>query len=191
MSGEPGVEGRRTLAAGGLAVEFRRLADRWTHAILVDGLPLAAATEVDGPDETRVVSPTYQEIQLQGDDTALLMGQSGPHHFSAVFRLIETQGGVTLDIDVADRCRRPVAFLAATYLVERTSSELVDAGPSAIEWSTDSGRLRLEAGGSGRVGLAEAGRRATRAQAEGVVIEGSHTHRLTYRWVKGFTPVSR
>lgn len=182
MSGPPAGGDNMTLSAGGLAVAFRRLDDRWTHAILVDSAPIAAATEVDAAEPSRVVSPTYQEVRLHGTDSALLMGQAGPHHFSAVFRLVGTAGGATLEVDVADRCRRPVEFLAATYLVERTSSDLIDAGPMAIEWGVDRGQLRLEAAGAGRVGLAEAGRRATRAQAEGVVSPASHTHRLAYRW---------
>ncbi len=73
----------------------------------------------------RVVSPAYQQLQFQEDGRAvqaLLVGQSGPHHFSAVFaveeRDVSTAGRPRSTVDVADRCRGPVEALASTYTVD-------------------------------------------------------------------------
>ncbi len=83
--------------------------------------PSRSATDLE--EHTRVVSPTYQQIHLEQDKAkgvvrAFLVGQSGPHHFSAAFEVAERPHGAVIDVDVADRCRAPVEYLAATYAVE-------------------------------------------------------------------------
>ena len=113
---------------------------------------------------------------------ALLVGLSGSHHFSAVFELEEHEGGAVLDVDVADRCRAPIEALACTYWVDARSGDLLGAGPSGIQWSLASGRLDFEASEPGSVQLSEAGRRATRVQANASLVPGAYTHRCLYRW---------
>ncbi len=106
-------------------------------------MPLSIEGDPERDDPTRVISPAYQQLQFQTDGPkiiqALLVGQSGPHHFSAVFAMEEAGkpdhvlwpdgafGGIYIGIDVADRCREPVDALASTYNVAATSSNLVGA----------------------------------------------------------------
>ncbi len=88
------------------------------------------ATDLE--EHNRVVSPAYQQIHLEQDKAkgvvrAFLVGQSGPHHFSAAFEVAERPHGAVIDVDVADRCRAPVEYLAATYAIE----------PSPGVWSSE------------------------------------------------------
>jgi hypothetical protein len=188
------AEHRGVLSAPGLRLSFSRVGDRWTHVLEVgdgDGA-LAVASAVEGDpdrdDPARVVSPSYQEIRphaFDGGVRALLTGQSSPHHFSAVVTARRDGEGVAVEFDVADRCRRPVAALAGTYLVRLGSGALVDASPGRIVWGGDvlgSGRLEFSAEGPGSVSLGEAGRRAARVQAIALVVPITFTHRFVYRW---------
>ena len=101
--------------------------NHWRHEIISGGATASiprivpVGPLVDEFDHGRVVNPTYQQIHLdrdrQGGVRAMLVGQSGPHHFSAVFLVTESEGGATIDVDVADRCLAPTHALAATYEV--------------------------------------------------------------------------
>ncbi len=182
------------LVASPIRFAFRWDGRRWTHELGAGGRTLASSVEWDPErdDPTRVVSPAYQQLSQQvGPSGAqvLLVGQWGPHHCSAVFTLIEGLTGVVVEADVAVRTRAPLHAMASTYLVHLTSSDLAAAGPSAIQWNIDSmpsGVLRFESAGPVegpmRVGLAEAGRRATRVQASAEVDASQATQRLQYRW---------
>jgi hypothetical protein len=115
----------------------------------------------------------------------MLIGQSGSHHYSAVFAA--TRGGdeARLHVELADRCRTPVVSLAATYLVELDSGHLVDAGPGTATWSGGSlggGRLVFLTDPPAGVALAEAGRRGARVQALAKIEADTATHRLGYHW---------
>jgi len=191
----------RSIVAGGLRLAFRWTGDRWEHALERrqpgEARPLVVARTIEGDpdrdDPARVVSPTYQQLEFQGDGAtrqALLVGQSGPHHFSAVFAVEEVPRDdrpgasrvIIIRVDVADRCRTPVEALACTYLVDAVSDDLVDAGPSLIAWDLGPDRLTFAATEPARVALAEGGRRATQVQALAGPAPGSSTRRCLYSW---------
>jgi hypothetical protein len=181
-----------TVDAPPLRLTFRWDGRRWSHALDVGGRVVASSVEFeperDDPD--RPVSPAYQQLTGQeepGVARALLVGQWGPHHGSAVFSASDGPEGVVVEADVAVRSRTPLQSLAATYLAGFTSGDLADADPGGVVWDlagTCSGRLRFEPGGpSCRVSLAEAGRAATRVQASAELAPGAANQRLLYRWV--------
>jgi hypothetical protein len=191
------AEDRRTIAALGLRLTFFRVGERWSHSlevgegtgpILADGLAEVVESDPDRDDRSRVVSPTYQDVQehpLPGGIRLLLTGQSTPHHFSAVVTARRDAAGVTIEFDVADRCREPVTTLGAMYLVRLGSSELIDAGTDRVAWEGETlgaGRLQFAADDPASVSLAEAGRRAARVQALARIVPTERTQRLLYRW---------
>lgn len=171
-------------------LEFRWTGDRWGHALHAGGMDLARALEgdTDRDDPDRVVSPAYQQLHWQrGEDgfQAMLLGQSGRHHFSAVFTARMLPVGVEVAVDVADRCRAGVRALAATYEVLLVSGNLIEADPAIIIWESaagPNGRLSFVATEPTRIGMAEAGRRAIRVQANAQIVAGIHTQRLQYHW---------
>src|SRR5262249_12472304 len=135
---------RAALQGPDFGVEFRRLGDRWTHAIggHEPGCALAQSASAPAGSEgpSRIVSPPYQGAQLHGPDAGsarcvLLTGLFFKHHCSAAVTLAgdpARRGRVLLDIDVADRCRSQVESLAATYLVGFDSGALAAADPERI-----------------------------------------------------------
>jgi hypothetical protein len=190
-------EDRQTILTPGLRLTFLRVGERWSHALAVGAgdqrLLAGIAATVEGEpardNPARVISPAYQDVQPhfnEGEVCALLTGQSIPHHFSAVVTARRVGPSVEIAVDIADRCRAPVEVLAATYLVQLGSSDLIDAGTDCIVWGGDAlGRGRLEfttSGGVGSVALAEAGRRATRVQALARLDPTTYTQRLFYSW---------
>jgi hypothetical protein len=201
------VEGdRRMIEVGPFRLAFTWAGDRWVHSLEHRGRGesshrvLALSVEGDSTfnDPTLVVSPTYQDLQFQADGPtmqALLVGQSGLHHFSAVFSVEdqaqETPPGwpyeqrpcdVMIKVDVADRCRVPVEELAATYTIDARSDELAHAHTSFVAWDFGPNRLVFEAIDPAKVSLAEAGRRATRVQARAGAEKGTATRRFLYEW---------
>ena len=190
------AEDRRAILAPGVRLTFLRDGDRWTHALevgkgparVVGGIAQAVEGDPARDDPSRVVSPAYQDIQPHasgGDIQALLMGQATPHYFSAVVTARREGRGVSIKVDVADRCREPVAALAATYLVRLGSGALIDASADRIIWgggALGGGRLELSAEGPATVALAEAGRQASRVQALAGILSSTFTQRLVYRW---------
>ena len=180
----------RAIVARTLRLAFRWTGDRWAHALELPGgdpLPIVRSLEGD-PDRdhsARVVSPAYQQLEFQERGAtwqALLVGQSGPHHFSAVFELTEAADAVEVAVDVADRCRAPIEALACTYLIEALSGDLIDAGPTGVAWSLATGRLDFRTTDPAHTQLAEAGRRASRVQANFALLPGVQTHRGAYQW---------
>ena len=207
-------EDRQAIVAPGLRLTFRRTGHRWAHALAIgvddgegegdgegeprrfDGIAATVEGEPSRDNPARVVSPAYQDVQphfADGHVCALLTGQSTPHHFSAVVTARCVGPDVSIAVDVADRCREPVEVLAATYLVQLGSSDLIDAGPERVVWGGDAlGQGRLEfttTGGVDSVALSEAGRRATRVQAIARLVPSTHTRRLFYCW--RWTPAVR
>jgi hypothetical protein len=183
-------------------IRFNRAGDRWTHALWFGSsdhepteIVSAMESQADRDDPGRIVSPVYQELHRhepaynQTDGICLLLtGNFFQHHFSAVislFRDPDSRHHAILDFDVADRCRRPVLSLAATYLVRRGSSDLAEADHHGIAWNPSTivpGRLAVECISAGTLALAEAGRLATRVQALATLDPALFTHRLRYRW---------
>jgi hypothetical protein len=198
MSRAVRFEDRQFRVAPGLRLEFHKAGERWTHQLSLGAgadepphLALLAATVESDPerdDPARVVSPVYQDLQdhpAPEGERALLTGQSTPHHFSAVVTVGRGGPIAVVSFDIADRCRAPIAVLAATYLVPLGSSALESAGPEGILWGGAAlglGRLEFKAGGGGTVALAEAGRQAVRVQALARLDPTTHTQRLLYSW---------
>ena len=200
---------RRVIQGAGVRLTFARQSDCWTHHLSFAGrspeparktlpdLISAVETDLDRDDPSRVVSPVYQEFhhhELAGDPASglcvLLTGHLFQHHFSAAVRVFldpdDPSSGI-LEIDIADRCRSPVQSLAATYLVRLGSGALADANSETIVWR---GSPEMEPGFEldfhcdppSTLGLAEAGRIATRVQAVAALTPGAFTHRLRYCW---------
>jgi hypothetical protein len=165
--------------------------DRWTHGLYLAPLgKIAQAVEGDAgrDDPARVVSPVYQDFQnhpLEAGVCTLLTGQATPHHFSAVVTARRDGPTYALEFDIADRCRAPIEFLGATYVVALGSSDLLEFNHARIVWGGDrlgNGRLEFTTGGVDDVALAEAGRQATRVQALARLVPSTYTQRLFYSW---------
>ncbi len=162
----------RSIVTPELRLRFSRLGDRWTHAIDIRPGPWLLLSEAvewvsAAEDPTRVVSPTYQELHLQKDGAAalaLLVGQAGPHHFSASVRVThrvrphrkphdhgKEYSESLAEFDVADRCRTEVRALESSYLVykppvvtylgDASDIEAAESGAPAwrsrLVWETD------------------------------------------------------
>ena len=183
----------------GMRIAFARTGDRWTHALAIPdeegGFEFARVVESqpDRDDPARIVSPVYQEVQRHESQGAsglclLLTGLWFKHHFSAAVTFatdLSEPGVLTLDFDVADRCRAPIESLAATYRLGLDSGAIADASTDRIVWNlvgARPGRLELLADSSCSLVLAEAGRQALRVQVLASLRPGSFTHRLRYRW---------
>lgn len=194
----------RAIVTPSLRLAFRWAGDRWAHALEAigpgpDPRPILLARTLEGDagsdHPARVLSPAYQQLHWRRVDDraeAMLVGQSGPHHFSAVFSVLEDEHRAVVAVDVADRCRAEVEALACTYTVGATSGDLVEAGPDRIAWDlgrgTDpepgpAGLLTFSATGPARASMAEAGRRAVRVQAVARIDPGQQTHRCLYQWI--------
>ncbi len=195
---------RRVIEAAGFRLVFRWIGDRWTHSLELDQAPsrrpivraLEGDADRDREGPARVVSPAYQQLQFQESGNtlqALLVGQSGPHHFSSVFSVQESEGEVNVEVEVADRCRSEVSALASTYVV--STSAILEATSTRLIWDPDiveggklvfsarePGRLVFSALEPGRVDLREAGPRALHAQVTAKVESAQRTHRWEYSW---------
>ena len=183
----------------GMRIAFARMGDRWTHALTIpdeeSGIELARVVEgqPDRDDPARIVSPVYQEVQRHEPQGAsglclLLTGLWFNHHFSAAVTFAidpSVPEVLTLEFDVADRCRAPIQSLAATYRLGLDSGAIADASPDRITWNLGGarpGRLELLAESPCSLVLAEAGRQALRVQILASLQSGAFTHRLRYRW---------
>jgi hypothetical protein len=114
------------------------LEDRWTHVIDLGPEPWTPAVEAiewrEG--DFSAFGPTYQDLFFQRDGeevVAFAVGQAGPHHFSATFRVsnrirvaAQVAEGFTsrIEIDVADRCLDQWGTLEARYLVRQPPAYL-------------------------------------------------------------------
>lgn len=192
----------RRMVAPTLAIRFRWTGDRWAHDLEigteVQRVRLARSFEEspDQGDPIRVVSPTYQELQVRqdGDNAqALLVGRSGPHHYSAVVHLRVGADGSCAEFEVADRCRSEVQALASTYVIDPVIGERAnddDDHPDVnVIWQCPLGEVRyvrLSVPGpawTARIQLAPARPPAyLRAQAEARLIPGAATQVYRYRW---------
>ena len=148
----------KSIVTPNLRLRFRWTEDRWTHAIEIGPAPwvmLAEAVEWSPTGEDSLVArgAVFQEIHFQehgGDVLALLVGQAGPHHFSASFRVRhETHppygGGDFIcwdsyvEVDLADRCRVEGSGFECHYVVRNPPAEdniVDDNGPTtgSIVW---------------------------------------------------------
>ena len=196
--------GAETIVASCCELRFWWHQDRWKHEVVstaqAESLPRLSAVEAvaDLAEHARVVSPTYQQIHLEEDKgkkvvRAFLVGQSGPHHFSAAFEVEDRPHGAVIDVDVADRCLSPVEYLAATYAIEPSSGTWTTEAPtqadavdvrSAIVLTCEHphSRLIFEADAPARHAVEEAGHGSVRVQALAQLRPSDRTHRFRYRW---------
>jgi hypothetical protein len=199
----------RAIVAPHLRVVFRRAGNRWTHTVDIRGpgpwSTLAEAVEWDPTraDPTRVVSPVFQEVHFQrdGEDAlALLVGQSGSHHFSASFRVLQDLDGAEyprsrVEVDVADRCRSGLTALASTYRVDgAVAGLLLGPGNASYVWEPNCAGsydacLRMLPGVAipARIALTE-GHRGWQAQVEAEIDPTSKTQRFRYEWSHTMLP---
>ncbi len=184
------TEESSAVVAGPIRLTFRYDGHRWSHELSAQGRPLAASFEMESgrDDPALVITPAYQHLTYQEVDRgvqALLVGQWGSNHCSGVFTVHEQDGAVSIEVDVAVRSRGGVEAAGATYLVYRTTGDLREAVPTAVSWDVDGERpalLRIEAGESGALGVAEGGRQACRVQVSRPPTLGSATQRFSYCW---------
>jgi hypothetical protein len=182
-----------SLDATSLRLLFRWDGARWSHRIELEGDAIADSLEFQpGRDDPKQApSPAYQQVSGQaqpGVARALLVGQWGPFHGSAVYSLFEDEGAreVVVESDIAVRGPSSLRSLASTYVVRLRSGDLASASPQGIAWNLRNGlvgQLGFEPlGASCHVSLAEAGRSATRVQVSADLTPGAATQRLLYRW---------
>ena len=185
------------LGSSSLRLMLRWLDDRWSHAFELEGAGIVRAIEPKPDESARFATPVFQQATLSTDGDAdflaLLVGQKGRHHSSATFHIDQPgDGTVAVSVDLAlcaTRLDAAESFsLASIYLVETTSSELVEASDSRIVWSLRgrAGRLTLDATSDDlattTLALTEGGRRATLVQAIARFDPSSLTQRSRYRW---------
>jgi len=182
---------------GALRVIFSRDAGRWSHSLGLEGerpLLLAATLESDAERDPpgQLPSPVYQELlehEPGGNPWRLLLtGCVFDHHFSAVATHGREPGpdaAWLLDFDLADRCRSPISYLAATYTLALDSSAIIEAGSARLVLGSETMgpvELALEAQPPAVLTLGEAGRRMMRVQIAVPAAAGVFTHRLRYRF---------
>ena len=191
-------EGRRSIVTPSLRLTFDWDGDRWSHRLEDNTTPVAfclvrSIEARPGEDDlAQIASPVYQHLAFQRGAAgiqALLVGQAGARHDSAAFTVREGAEGVTIEADVASRCRSSESAPCCAYTVAAAPGDLSDAGPGRIAWEVAApraGRLVLESATPpdppALLTLAESGRRATHVQADAIVVAGAATQRLGYRW---------
>lgn len=188
----------------GLQLLFRPWGDQFEHLLGFDLSNLAGGSMRRGNrDYERVVqsvegvdfpnsredlpqpSPVYQEIahQVDGDNHSfLLIGRHGHHHYSAVFALGSDETTTTLDVDVADRCRRPSHPLTCSYAVR---SNLPEAESSRASWTLEPGghvRIAFETRAGTALTLADHSLGKGLVQAIAPASVDGHTTRCRYVW---------
>src|SRR4051812_43482649 len=147
----------RTIRTARLQLSFCWGIDRWHHEVSVRSgakwLRVAGSSELGpAPDRPgRVSCPAYQQFHYQDGDGrgfALLVGQSGLHHFSASFEVEDGPAASQIRVDVADRVRVDDPWLACTYLAFRTPFAMTVDAPARIAWEIpEAGRLTLSQAG--------------------------------------------
>jgi hypothetical protein len=197
-------EGRRSIVTPSLRLTFHWDGDRWSHRLEDNATPVAFClvrsieAEPGEDDPARIASPVYQHLAFQRGASgvqALLVGQAGARHDSAAFTVREDAEGVIIEADVASRCRSSESAPCCAYVVTAAPGDLREAGSDRIAWEAADprgGRLVLESAPPPNppalLTLAESGRRATHVQADAIVVAGSATQRLGYRWRWAVSP---
>jgi len=185
--------GHEAIITSCLQLRFEWMSDHWKHEIVSTGhcASIPRVWSLEGghalDDPTRVSGPMYQQIDVRRDPSgiarALLVGQAGPHHFSASFTVKEEADGVLIDVEVADRCPEKVEALAVTYLIEASGADLHDfAGPTTLTWNNPDSRLVFAAESPAQVAATEAILGSIRIQALAAIDPLLKTHRFRYSW---------
>ncbi len=147
----------------GLLLVFQFQGNVWTHSLgrISPSNPdqATALLAVEAPPgaapDTMPPSPSFQELHYdpaQQPHQVLLVGKFGPHHYSAVFSINEVtrldleNESVLLDIDIADRCQKPVPVLSSTYAA-RSGATLAEGHEHSVSFrftGTDQEFFRAE-----------------------------------------------
>ncbi len=198
----------QVIRAPRLQVTFRWVEDRWIHAIERSGATDSDASMArsfvsdparDGAD--LVISPTFQQLHIQQDGpehaVALLVGMSGPHHFSATCAVQADDRASTITWDVADRNREARTPTASTYDLQVDPGALRSSDPGRVAWPLNdpdapAGQFALEVvdESNARLSVAALGRRGVQAQIhyDGPLDDSEPTRRYRYRWT--WTPTA-
>lgn len=197
----------RSIVTRTFRLRFWRESDRWNHAIELRAgggwQAFARSVETGLGARPPMPSPTYQELVIrseQGSIVAMLIGSSGPHHYSATMRVIctaddpQTIESASLRVDVADRCRSETVALASTYSVHPPAGSSLAEG-SMPSWGVvdQEGRnLFIRFGGAGspeedaskppKVSIGIESGADFEVQASAVIVPGTATQRLVYAW---------
>jgi hypothetical protein len=192
-----------------LRLAFAWKGDRWSHLLVLGqgGQRRSFADSIEQPeggDPSRVLSPTFQDIHVQEERNAivaLLIGKSGPHHFSGSFHVSESlSSGERRSVviaDLADRCLDPIDAVASTYQVHHfgVRSMLVDSGPTTARWTTEAEGTSVSLDVTGASGTDDAGPQAGHlalaqpnlqhlwAQITAKRVSDLATRQWSYRWV--------
>ncbi len=189
-----------------LRLPFTWNEDRWRHLFVIGsgGGRRSFADSLEQPpnlqDSFQIVSPVFQDIEFQreanGSITALLVGQHGPHHFSASFRVTAWENPgmyiTTVEVDVADRCKAPISALCSSYQVHGPNTVLLGEDHSAIRWTAEPDDYGVELTVDNRtpdssdprpsLNLGEKGRAGVLAQIVAPIVGNHLTHRWSYLW---------
>ena len=114
-------------------------------------------------------SPLYQTLSIgqehPGIAMAHLVGQSGPHHYTATYRFEERPEEFLVDVEVTDKCLHATLPITATYLIE-SSQGWLDCGETAtITWHNPESCLVFEAEPPAKVEANESGMGTIRLKA--------------------------
>ncbi len=191
------VEGEeeKSIVVSDVRLTFQRTADRWSHSVHIGPYTFVRSLE-ETPDRNQprdVLTPTYQDIHLQSEELAvlvMLVGQSGPHHFSAVFRVtwdrVNPTRFVTIDVDIADRCLGPVDSLSSTYLVDLGDAGLLAEEPDWMDWLIGDAHVDLffnpKVAPPGKFVVGREGGSSQEVRISAKIEPGVSTHRLSYLW---------
>ena len=196
---------KQSIVTSSVRLTFSWSGDRWVHSLELPGKSGQSSLLMQSVDHTAdpeaPTPPAYQQLHLQreGDSfLAMLVGQSGPHHFSAAFTIREdAKRLVSIEADIADRrsgTGGPSGPLACTYEVALPVGEIEAGDESLIQWNSPAhtGRLSL-LGAQGVVGqsivsLAERGVSRSLVQFVSLQSGASSTVRCGYRWTWEPTP---
>ena len=189
----------RHCSARGSRIGFARTHDRWSHA-LIHARPRAGSRSPGSsraePNATTRLASSVPSIRsadchelprrggpLPVDDRPLVrpsfLGGREPRRRS------RQPEALTLDFDVADRCRAPIESLAATYVLRLDSGALAEASPGRIAWNLDGpspGRLELLADAPCSLAWPRPAVRRCACKWSRRIQAGNFTHRLRYRW---------
>jgi hypothetical protein len=182
-----------------IRIEFAWRYDRWVHALVMavpEGPPAELVHSVDRLDGGETVAlPAYQQLHIQAESEAhhaMLVGQSGPHHFSATFTVREEGNGVvSIEVDVADRRLRTggeAEPLACAYEVRLPLGSVEEASHRFMRWSCamPAGHLNLAAAESSPtptiVVLSKTIRGGSLAQPIARFVPEAPAQRCRYRW---------
>ena len=142
------------LAAGRVAMVFTWHADRWRHAVSLDGRPLADSLEdtADGRDAAWPASPPLVElspVETPAGPAILAVGLAGRSHYSASIAPHPVEPD-TLVVEIACRIKEPPAWLGSTYAVTGERLRILRIiGPAAAEPLPTTARWSYHVGPAG------------------------------------------